>query len=177
MAGSKLDGTRYSFTNTHTIVSSRTLSRSLAPSCFIPTTSRILLQTVAAADGPWTGRARERQSKKMRRPSRWFSTGTDKRNLLRQMMQRKKKEHLPSKPSMPVRSAKPQFTAVQDAPAHVRHRILPEPDAPDDATALDVAVVGRPNAGKSSLLNRLLDFKVGNQYTLLVLSLITHDKF
>ena len=34
------------------------------------------------------------------------------------------------------------------------------PDEPEFPMGLDIAVVGRPNAGKSSLLNRLLDFKV-----------------
>lgn len=53
-----------------------------------------------------------------------------------------------------------QFTNVQDAPANVRHRPIKLPDDPEDATALDIAVVGRPNAGKSSLMNQILDAKV-----------------
>jgi GTP-binding protein len=35
-------------------------------------------------------------------------------------------------------------------------RLLPEKDAGEDAEAIRVAVIGRPNAGKSSLVNKLL---------------------
>lgn len=53
-----------------------------------------------------------------------------------------------------------QFTNMQSAPDDVVEREFLIPDEPDNAKALDIAVIGRPNAGKSSIMNRLLNVTV-----------------
>lgn len=62
--------------------------------------------------------------------------------------------------SIPKRRAtseeKKRFTNLQDAPDAVLQREFTEPDEPEDSKALEVAVIGRPNAGKSSIINFLL---------------------
>ena len=87
---------------------------------------------------------------------RFFST--DKRNLVRQSVKSIRRDNAPVKKNQ--RPNIKQFTGVRDAPAAVRQRPMQLPDEPENPKALDVAVVGRPNAGKSSLLNKLLDNKV-----------------
>ncbi|DBA02426.1 TPA: hypothetical protein N0F65_008640 [Lagenidium giganteum] len=56
----------------------------------------------------------------------------------------------------PITQKDKQFTSMTSAPEDVRHRQFLIPDEPDHPRALDVAVIGRPNAGKSSIMNRLL---------------------
>lgn len=53
-----------------------------------------------------------------------------------------------------------QFTNMQSAPDDVVEREFLIPDEPENAKALDIAVIGRPNAGKSSIMNRLLNVTV-----------------
>ena len=45
---------------------------------------------------------------------------------------------------------------LSEAPDHVRHRVWTLPDCPDDSKALRVALIGAPNAGKSTILNALV---------------------
>jgi predicted GTPase len=60
----------------------------------------------------------------------------------------------------PMSAKDKQFTNASTAPSHVRERQFLIPDEPDNAKALDVAVIGRPNAGKSSIMNFLLGANV-----------------
>ncbi|KAL8003942.1 putative GTP-binding protein Era [Plasmopara halstedii] len=53
-----------------------------------------------------------------------------------------------------------EFTNIQPAPENVVEREFLIPDEPAHPQALDVAVIGRPNAGKSSIMNRLLNVTV-----------------
>lgn len=53
-----------------------------------------------------------------------------------------------------------QFTGMESAPDSVVEREFLIPDDPENSKALDVAVIGRPNAGKSSIMNRLLNVTV-----------------
>eukprot|EP00644_Phytophthora_capsici_P009736 jgi/Phyca11/118101/e_gw1.35.28.1 len=53
-----------------------------------------------------------------------------------------------------------QFTNIQLAPDNVVEREFLIPDEPSKPKALDLAVIGRPNAGKSSIMNRLLNVTV-----------------
>ncbi|TYZ64003.1 hypothetical protein PybrP1_004138 [[Pythium] brassicae (nom. inval.)] len=53
-----------------------------------------------------------------------------------------------------------QFANIESAPESVVEREFLIPDDPENAKALDVAVIGRPNAGKSSIMNRLLNVTV-----------------
>lgn len=53
-----------------------------------------------------------------------------------------------------------QFSNMETAPDSVVEREFLIPDDPENAKALDVAVIGRPNAGKSSIMNRLLNVTV-----------------
>lgn len=64
----------------------------------------------------------------------------------------------PSRRAVPERLK--QFTNMQSAPDEVVEREFLIPDEPENAKALDVAVIGRPNAGKSSIMNRLLNVTV-----------------
>ncbi|KAF1321114.1 Gtp-binding protein era, partial [Globisporangium splendens] len=67
-------------------------------------------------------------------------------------------ERQPSRRAVPERMK--QFTNMQSAPDEVVEREFLIPDEPDNAKALDIAVIGRPNAGKSSIMNRLLSVTV-----------------
>uniref|UniRef100_K3WMM5 CS domain-containing protein n=1 Tax=Globisporangium ultimum (strain ATCC 200006 / CBS 805.95 / DAOM BR144) TaxID=431595 RepID=K3WMM5_GLOUD len=67
-------------------------------------------------------------------------------------------ERQPSRRAVPERMK--QFTNMQSAPDEVVEREFLIPDEPDNAKALDIAVIGRPNAGKSSIMNRLLNVTV-----------------
>lgn len=60
----------------------------------------------------------------------------------------------------PVAAKDKQFANMQTAPDDVVDREFLMPDEPDEPRALDVAVIGRPNAGKSSIMNELLDVTV-----------------
>ncbi|KAJ0412272.1 hypothetical protein ATCC90586_006658 [Pythium insidiosum] len=60
----------------------------------------------------------------------------------------------------PVAQKEKTFTNMRFAPESVQHREFLEPDEPDDPRALDIAVIGRPNAGKSSILNQLLNVTI-----------------
>ncbi|CAH0481820.1 unnamed protein product [Peronospora belbahrii] len=53
-----------------------------------------------------------------------------------------------------------QFTNIQLAPDDVVEREFLIPDEPAKPKALNLAVIGRPNAGKSSIMNRLLNMTV-----------------
>jgi GTP-binding protein Era len=65
---------------------------------------------------------------------------------------------LPSR--RPVSMKDKQFTNIQQAPDNVVEREFLIPDEPASPKALDLAVIGRPNAGKSSIMNRLLNVTV-----------------
>ncbi|KAI9988061.1 hypothetical protein PInf_024321 [Phytophthora infestans] len=65
---------------------------------------------------------------------------------------------LPSR--RPVAMKDKQFTNIQQAPDNVVEREFLIPDEPANPKALDLAVIGRPNAGKSSIMNRLLSVTV-----------------
>ncbi|KAF4027986.1 KH domain [Phytophthora infestans] len=65
---------------------------------------------------------------------------------------------LPSR--RPVAMKDKQFTNIQQAPDNVVEREFLIPDEPANPKALDLAVIGRPNAGKSSIMNRLLNVTV-----------------
>ncbi|KAG1688606.1 hypothetical protein DVH05_003532 [Phytophthora capsici] len=60
----------------------------------------------------------------------------------------------------PVAMKDKQFTNIQLAPDNVVEREFLIPDEPSKPKALDLAVIGRPNAGKSSIMNRLLNVTV-----------------
>ncbi|GMF47276.1 unnamed protein product [Phytophthora fragariaefolia] len=60
----------------------------------------------------------------------------------------------------PVSMKDKQFTNIQPAPDNVVEREFLIPDEPANPKALDLAVIGRPNAGKSSIMNRLLNVTV-----------------
>ncbi|GMF16009.1 unnamed protein product [Phytophthora lilii] len=60
----------------------------------------------------------------------------------------------------PVSMKDKQFTNLQPAPDNVVEREFLIPDEPARPKALDLAVIGRPNAGKSSIMNRLLNVTV-----------------
>ncbi|KAL3667052.1 hypothetical protein V7S43_007995 [Phytophthora oleae] len=60
----------------------------------------------------------------------------------------------------PVAMKDKQFTNIQLAPDNVVEREFLIPDEPPKPKALDLAVIGRPNAGKSSIMNRLLNVTV-----------------
>ncbi|KAG7382377.1 Era Like 12S Mitochondrial RRNA Chaperone 1 [Phytophthora pseudosyringae] len=60
----------------------------------------------------------------------------------------------------PVSMKDKQFTNIQAAPDNVVEREFLIPDEPSNPKALDLAVIGRPNAGKSSIMNRLLNVTV-----------------
>ncbi|KAG3111596.1 hypothetical protein PI124_g9233 [Phytophthora idaei] len=60
----------------------------------------------------------------------------------------------------PVAMKDKQFTNIQTAPDNVVEREFLIPDEPANPMALDLAVIGRPNAGKSSIMNRLLNVTV-----------------
>lgn len=60
----------------------------------------------------------------------------------------------------PVSEKAKQFINMQSAPEEVMQREFLIPDEPEFPKALDVAVIGRPNAGKSSIMNSLLDTTV-----------------
>lgn len=62
----------------------------------------------------------------------------------------------------PVAAKDKQFANMQTAPDDVVDREFLMPDEPDEPRALDVAVIGRPNAGKSSIMNELLDVTVSS---------------
>ncbi|KAL4106010.1 hypothetical protein PRIC1_004064 [Phytophthora ramorum] len=60
----------------------------------------------------------------------------------------------------PVSMKAKQFTNLTQAPDNVVEREFLIPDEPPHPKALDLAVIGRPNAGKSSIMNRLLNVTV-----------------
>ncbi|KAE8897319.1 hypothetical protein PF005_g25447 [Phytophthora fragariae] len=60
----------------------------------------------------------------------------------------------------PVSMKDKQFTNITQAPDNVVEREFMIPDEPPNPKALDLAVIGRPNAGKSSIMNRLLNVTV-----------------
>ncbi|POM69717.1 GTP-binding protein Era [Phytophthora palmivora] len=60
----------------------------------------------------------------------------------------------------PVSMKDKQFTNIKPAPDNVVEREFLIPDEPTNPKALDLAVIGRPNAGKSSIMNRLLNVTV-----------------
>ncbi|KAJ8544275.1 hypothetical protein ON010_g11996 [Phytophthora cinnamomi] len=60
----------------------------------------------------------------------------------------------------PVAMKDKQFTNITPAPDNVVEREFLIPDEPPRPKALDLAVIGRPNAGKSSIMNRLLNVTV-----------------
>ncbi|KAK1946060.1 Protein SGT1 [Phytophthora citrophthora] len=60
----------------------------------------------------------------------------------------------------PVAMKDKQFTNIQLASDNVVEREFLIPDEPPKPKALDLAVIGRPNAGKSSIMNRLLNVTV-----------------
>ncbi|CAI5730984.1 unnamed protein product [Peronospora destructor] len=60
----------------------------------------------------------------------------------------------------PVSMKKKQFTNIQLAPDDVVNREFLIPDEPANPKALNLAVIGRPNAGKSSIMNSLLNVTV-----------------
>ncbi|KAI9913084.1 hypothetical protein PsorP6_005097 [Peronosclerospora sorghi] len=60
----------------------------------------------------------------------------------------------------PVSMKDKQFTNVTPAPDNVVEREFLIPDEPANPKALDLAVIGRPNAGKSSLMNHILNITV-----------------
>lgn len=60
----------------------------------------------------------------------------------------------------PVAEKDKQFTNMQSAPEEVVEREYLMPDEPENPKALDIAVIGRPNAGKSSIMNGMLDVTV-----------------
>ncbi|RLN74273.1 hypothetical protein BBJ28_00006223 [Nothophytophthora sp. Chile5] len=60
----------------------------------------------------------------------------------------------------PVSMKAKQFTNIQPAPDNVVDREFMIPDEPEEPKALDLAVIGRPNAGKSSIMNGLLDVTI-----------------
>ncbi|CAI5736913.1 unnamed protein product [Hyaloperonospora brassicae] len=60
----------------------------------------------------------------------------------------------------PVSRKDKQFTNIQLAPDNVVEREFLIPDEPACPKALDLAVIGRPNAGKSSIMNSLLNVTV-----------------
>ena len=43
---------------------------------------------------------------------------------------------------------------------HLYKRFLLKPDQPPDAKLLRVAIIGAPNSGKSTLINKLMSWKV-----------------
>ncbi|OWZ14007.1 GTP-binding protein Era [Phytophthora megakarya] len=60
----------------------------------------------------------------------------------------------------PVSMKDKQFTNIRPAPDNVVEREFLIPDEPAKPKALDLAVIGRPNAGKSSIMNSLLNVTV-----------------
>ncbi|KAF4320725.1 hypothetical protein BBO99_00005357 [Phytophthora kernoviae] len=60
----------------------------------------------------------------------------------------------------PVAMKDKQFTNLKPAPDSVVEREFLVPDEPRKPRALDLAVIGRPNAGKSSIVNGLLNVTV-----------------
>uniref|UniRef100_A0AAV1UDN9 KH type-2 domain-containing protein n=1 Tax=Peronospora matthiolae TaxID=2874970 RepID=A0AAV1UDN9_9STRA len=60
----------------------------------------------------------------------------------------------------PVSTKDKQFTNIQLPPDNVVEREFLIPDEPANPKALDLAVIGRPNAGKSSIMNSLLNVTV-----------------
>ncbi|TDH66827.1 hypothetical protein CCR75_003108 [Bremia lactucae] len=63
-------------------------------------------------------------------------------------------------PRRAVSMKEKQFTNIQVAPENVVDREFLIPDEPANSKALDLAVIGRPNAGKSSIMNRMLNVTV-----------------
>lgn len=60
----------------------------------------------------------------------------------------------------PVNAKEKVFTRQESAPEKVLEREYLEPDEPKNPRGLDIAVIGRPNAGKSSILNSLINVTV-----------------
>jgi hypothetical protein len=60
----------------------------------------------------------------------------------------------------PVAPSEKMFTGLRSAPDEIVEREFLEPDEPTNPKGLDIAIIGRPNAGKSSIANRLLDVTV-----------------
>ncbi|CAI5702500.1 unnamed protein product [Peronospora effusa] len=65
---------------------------------------------------------------------------------------------LPARRPVPMKDK--QFTNIQLAPDHVVEREFLIPDEPANPKALNLAVIGRPNAGKSSIMNSLLNVTI-----------------
>ncbi|TMW62668.1 hypothetical protein Poli38472_005286 [Pythium oligandrum] len=60
----------------------------------------------------------------------------------------------------PTSQKEKTFTRLHSAPDSVLERAYLDPDEPKRPKALDIAVIGRPNAGKSSIVNNLVNATV-----------------
>lgn len=103
------------------------------------------------ADGEWDGYAETRD-----RPE--LHAGRPRQHPLNFQNERERSGRYPSR--RPVAAKDKQFTNMVSAPEEVVEREFLIPDEPDHPKALDIAVIGRPNAGKSSIMNGLLDVTV-----------------
>lgn len=103
------------------------------------------------ADGEWDGYAESKDRPEMR-------AGRPRQHPLNFQHEREQSGRFPSR--RPVAAKDKQFTNMVSAPEEVVEREFLIPDEPDHPKALDIAVIGRPNAGKSSIMNGLLDVTV-----------------